>query len=402
MRESAQKGDAEAQHEMADFFRNDEGDDESNELSFQFERSSAEQGYIPAYNNLAVHYDEGIGTNADQKMAFYWYKKAAENGNTNAKYNLPTYYMEGKVTPQNNNQAFYWAEQAANDGYVKAKTKLGAFYIEGIGVSPDKEKGLSLLHEAAASGDELAKEVIQEISDEEPDYDDIFGALEGTVEDVKYLVEKKGADVNAIDDQGYTPLHAALFLEKYDIAKYLVSAGADVNAKDDNNGFTPLHLAASDGNVEVAKQIVSAGADVNAKNNNGCTPLDGAEDSTMKQYLKSIGGKAAIPSTGQIVGKVLLDEAKSSIGRCYIATAVYGSYDCPQVWTLRRYRDNALASNFFGRAFINIYYTISPTIVKIAGNARWFTRFCRNRLDKLVYWLQKIGYEDTPYIDCQR
>ena len=31
-------------------------------------------------------------------------------------------------------------------------------------------------------------------------------------------------------------------------------------------------------------------------------------------------------------------EAKSS-GGCYVATAVYGSYDCPQVWTLRRYRD---------------------------------------------------------------
>ncbi|MDR0918559.1 MAG: hypothetical protein LBM93_04840 [Oscillospiraceae bacterium] len=30
-------------------------------------------------------------------------------------------------------------------------------------------------------------------------------------------------------------------------------------------------------------------------------------------------------------------------GRCYIATAVYGSYDCPEVWTLRRFRDYILA-----------------------------------------------------------
>ena len=35
-----------------------------------------------------------------------------------------------------------------------------------------------------------------------------------------------------------------------------------------------------------------------------------------------------------------LPEKKSG---CYIATAVYGSYDCPQVWTLRRYRDYTLA-----------------------------------------------------------
>ena len=28
----------------------------------------------------------------------------------------------------------------------------------------------------------------------------------------------------------------------------------------------------------------------------------------------------------------------SSSGGCYIATCVYGSYDCPEVWTLRRFR----------------------------------------------------------------
>ena len=39
---------------------------------------------------------------------------------------------------------------------------------------------------------------------------------------------------------------------------------------------------------------------------------------------------------------------------CYVATAVYGSYDCPQVWTLRRFRDNALAKTWYGRACIRI------------------------------------------------
>ncbi|NLX93020.1 MAG: hypothetical protein GXZ02_03995, partial [Clostridiales bacterium] len=40
-------------------------------------------------------------------------------------------------------------------------------------------------------------------------------------------------------------------------------------------------------------------------------------------------------------------------GGCYVATAVYGSYDCPQVWTLRRYRDYTLAETWYGRAFIH-------------------------------------------------
>ena len=39
---------------------------------------------------------------------------------------------------------------------------------------------------------------------------------------------------------------------------------------------------------------------------------------------------------------------------CYVATAVYGSYDCPEVWTLRRFRDNTLEETWYGRAFIRL------------------------------------------------
>ncbi|BCN30374.1 hypothetical protein bsdtb5_16690 [Anaeromicropila herbilytica] len=35
-------------------------------------------------------------------------------------------------------------------------------------------------------------------------------------------------------------------------------------------------------------------------------------------------------------------------GKCYIVTAVYGSYDYPQVWTLRRFRDFYLAKSWYG------------------------------------------------------
>lgn len=41
---------------------------------------------------------------------------------------------------------------------------------------------------------------------------------------------------------------------------------------------------------------------------------------------------------------------QKATGGCYVATAVYGSYDCPQVWTLRRYRDYTLAETWYGRA----------------------------------------------------
>ncbi len=84
---------------------------------------------------------------------------------------------------------------------------------------------------------------------------------------------------------------------------------------------------------------------------------------------------------------------------CYIATCVYGSYDCPQVWTLRRYRDMILARTWYGRAFISVYYAVSPTLVKIFGNMTWFRMICKKKLDKIVDSLQNTGIDASMYVD---
>lgn len=84
---------------------------------------------------------------------------------------------------------------------------------------------------------------------------------------------------------------------------------------------------------------------------------------------------------------------------CYVATAVYGSYDCPPVWTLRRYRDQHLAATWYGRAFIRIYYAISPTLVQWFGKDKWFHLMCKKLLDRKVTKLQSDGFESTPYND---
>ena len=84
---------------------------------------------------------------------------------------------------------------------------------------------------------------------------------------------------------------------------------------------------------------------------------------------------------------------------CYVATAVYGSYDCPEVWTLRRYRDNTLAETWYGRAFIKTYYAISPTLVKWFGDTQWFKKMWKGKLDRMVKNLQDNGFESTPYED---
>lgn len=84
---------------------------------------------------------------------------------------------------------------------------------------------------------------------------------------------------------------------------------------------------------------------------------------------------------------------------CYIATCVYGSYDCPEVWVLRRYRDNVLSSTWLGRIFIKVYYALSPTFVKLFGKRNWFISICKSVLDKITEKLQVEGFENTTYYD---
>ncbi|MCM1264075.1 MAG: J domain-containing protein [Butyrivibrio sp.] len=86
-------------------------------------------------------------------------------------------------------------------------------------------------------------------------------------------------------------------------------------------------------------------------------------------------------------------------GGCYIATAVYGSYDCPEVWTLRRYRDYVLLSNIFGRLFVKFYYRLSPSIVRWFGKKKWFNIFWRNKLDCIVNKLKMNGFSGEKYDD---
>lgn len=109
-----------------------------------------------------------------------------------------------------------------------------------------------------------------------------------------------------------------------------------------------------------------------------------------KQYAKNFSITEATSND--------LEKMKNRKG-CYIATSIYGSYDCPQVWTLRRFRDNTLAKSILGRGFIKTYYFISPKMVKKLKDNQYFQRIGKSFLDKLVTKLNKKGVEDTQYYD---
>jgi quinoprotein dehydrogenase-associated probable ABC transporter substrate-binding protein len=89
---------------------------------------------------------------------------------------------------------------------------------------------------------------------------------------IKYLVEKKHADVNAPDLQGETPLDNAIRKASLALVTYLVEHGADVNGKD-HDGWTPVMTAAWLDDAGIIHYLVAHKADVNGKGAGGLTPL---------------------------------------------------------------------------------------------------------------------------------
>lgn len=74
---------------------------------------------------------------------------------------------------------------------------------------------------------------------------------------------------------------------------------------------------------------------------------------------------------------------------CYIATAVYGSYDAPEVRVLRRFRDEKLKKTVLGRAFVRAYYRLSPPLAEKLRNAGWINGLVRSALNCWVHHLNR-------------
>lgn len=84
-----------------------------------------------------------------------------------------------------------------------------------------------------------------------------------------------GADVNAVDEEGFTPLLFAAADDSVDVVRLLLEAGANVNAAN-SGGETPLFKATmntSSGALTIAKLLLEHGADPHAPTSDGFSPV---------------------------------------------------------------------------------------------------------------------------------
>jgi len=181
-----------------------------------------------------------------------------------------------------------------------------------------------------------------------------------------------------------------------EVVKFLIEHGSEINKRSkayNVNALWFLGYAALKGSDEekaecrkIAKYLIDLGSDVDVTNKGGVALYNKQTDSEIASYIKAKHSELKMGSQAKKKG-------------CYVATCVYNSYDCPEVWRLRRFRDEYLDKSWLGRLFIKLYYTISPTLVKLFGKQKWFRNMFKSILGKFDNNLEKKGYEDTPYND---
>lgn len=128
---------AELAQEVLEAFDNDAQADFEHELSV---RQQAEQGNAEAQHELGALLIVGKGTRQNYAEAAQWFQRAAEQGHSGAQYWLGRLYMRGVGVPRDMNRMLQWWQKAAVQGNINAQYALGTAYRDGRVVPQDFER----------------------------------------------------------------------------------------------------------------------------------------------------------------------------------------------------------------------------------------------------------------------
>ncbi len=321
-------------------------------------RSAACEGDVSSMKGTALMLHHGrLGNENNLEEALPFYQMAADHGDAWCAEMTGKLYLTQGEPWFNEELGFEYMKQAADAGLPFAQYTVGSCYFLEIGVKRDVDAAIAYLEKAAIQNNDAAQMFLFDVI--------LSTCTPGSSEEP--LIEAR---------------------KKFRASHWLTCAY--VNGNEEAIQRVSPQLASGKIFQDNVASIKKNGPDPEKQDENIRKLLEYEPEKTIKK-------------TNDPAENIQKDKDKdTSSGGCYIATAVYGSYDCPQVWTLRRFRDNILADNIFGRLFISIYYAISPTMVRLFGKKNWFRNFWRIWLDKLVTKLNDQGVDNTPYLDRPR
>lgn len=198
----------------------------------------------------------------------------------------------------------------------------------------------------------------------------------------------------------YTKAQAKSEAERGDpdavVRYFLLCAQKDISEKGvfyTGDAYTILEYFAQKGLTEPLKVLITLYAIGGLPDIGKCHNIQPSPDKAL-DYCKYFNEEAKeqedVKKLIKIVEEKVEEEAAmKSSGGCYIATAVYGDYDAPEVLVLRAFRDDVLLQSIIGRLFVKVYYFVSPPLAQNLKKCSWLNSKIKKILDYFVSCLRK-------------
>ncbi len=236
--------------------------------------------------------------------------------------------------------------------------------------------------------------------------DDLLNAVyAGNKQKVESLIAQRAA---VKGDSGGIALAAAARFGKYEIAKLLVSNGANINFRDMDNGYAPLHLAVSSlggdarsangdlrpmdqilvqAKLKIVELLIANGADVNSKDRIGATPIYQAGNTELAKLLLNKGANIKhIDVRGHTPLMTAVEAGRGEVVQLFLTSQAVSCADVAGA----RYRDGA---SLLDVAVSGDSFKIASLLQSCGANANAES----DRVRSALY--RAIGRSDTQMID---